>query len=382
MILSSLVFHGRERTHHQTNRSSHDNGESSSLVASMSPPQSIASIPSPPLMTPTNTTIHGVPKILWLYWDRGLDHLAQIGGPNSTPNKYQADYACVKTWQLLHPTWEIRILNQTQAMKLAPKFAHLASFLRNGGKGDKQGVPETRVCPVKLGNLLRTELLTLYGGVYADTSICPMRPLEDYLGKLVKPQVGFYVPPYFRLVGDMNHSQLKQYERCYIRGKSNAASQQLADPARMVDNFFMVSRPGNLILKQWMQAYYRRLLDTIRTTPDYWDVCRKLPYYIHQCTFTLQVLHNPQFEQAWKVFRKWQLPKNGHWQNTSTSEEGICFGGGKDITYGRYEVQTNVQHVKNNCFWLKKQNGALLDYVRSPAYHQDISSLWSERVSR
>ena len=167
-------------------------------------PQSIASIQPPPRTPTTNTTLHGIPKILWMYWDQGLNHLEQIGSPHAKPNKYQADFACVKAWQILHPTWEIRILNRTQAMQLAPKFAHLARIPQINDRG-KRLTHDTRICPVKLGNMLRTELLTLYGGVYTDTSICPMRPLEDYLGKLVGDR-GFYTIPYYFGAGLLNHS--------------------------------------------------------------------------------------------------------------------------------------------------------------------------------
>ena len=181
-----------------------------------------------------------------------------------------------------------------------PKFAHLASFLRINDRGSTE---TTRICPVKLGNLLRTELMALYGGVYADTSICPMRPLEDYLGKLVGPPEkgsGFFVPPLFRLAGAMNHSQLQQYKMCHIRGKAEKANQQMAFSARMVDNFFMVARLGTLIMQRWMQAYYQHLLQVlVHTTPSdqqQLNLCVDvMPYFIHQCTFTRQVLQDAEF---------------------------------------------------------------------------------------
>ena len=339
---------------------------STSLVSSV-PTRMIS---PPPTTTTSNTTssttIHGIPKIIWMYWDRGLDHLAHIGGPHSEPNKYQADYACVKAWQILHPTWEIRILNQTQAKQLAPKFARLQSI----PLFDRRGQPianHHRVCRIKLANLLRTELLTLYGGVYTDTSICPLRPLEDYLGQLVGPTDGFYAPPHFQLAGAMNHSQLQQYATCHVRGKSILAEEQLADPARMIDNFFLASSPGNLIMKQWMQAYHHRLQVTIQKAPRHKNVCFTLPYYIHQCTFTLQVLNDPAFEHAWTVYRNRVRPHEGYWQHDDL--EGICYGGEPNE-----KCATDVQHVWNKCFWVKKQESRLLEYVRSPAYHQDIST--------
>ena len=333
-------------------------------AASWSPPQSMSSIHSPPLSTTTTTTIHGIPKIIRMYWDQGLD----IAGLNSKPNnKHQADHACVTAWQFLHPTWDIHIVNRTLAKKLAPKLARLQSIRKPQPRSSRMEKEEKhRICPVKLGNLLRTELLALYGGVYTDTSICPMRPLEDYLGKLVGDG-GFYLPPHFDLAGNMSRSQLLQhhYEMCPVRGPSVQANRQLADRARMMDNFFLVARPRHYIIQQWMDAYYKRLRDTLRTTRDTTNVCHTLPYYIHQCTFTLQVLHDPQFERAWTAYRNRIRPHNGYWQHEDT--EGICYGGNRHGT-----VAHNLTYVWNQCVWVKKQKGRLLDNVTSPAYHHDI----------
>ena len=321
-----------------------------------------------------------------MYWDQGLDHLQKIaGGPqqSSRPNnnKHQADYACVQAWQLLHPTWDIRILNRTQAKKLAPKFARLQSIRKpqsnNRMENGRLAIEHKhRICPVKLCNLLRTELLALYGKVHADTSICPMRPLEEYLGKLVGDG-GFYLPPHFDLAGNMSRSQLMQhhYETCPVWGPSVQANRQLADRARMMDNFFLVARPRHYIIQQWMEAYYKRLRDTLRTTPDNTNVCHTLPYYIHQCTFTLQVLHDPQFERAWTAYRNRIRPHHGYWQHEDT--EGICYGGNKNGT-----VAHNVTHVWKNCVWVKKQKGRLLDYVVSPAYHHDIATRVHQQQQR
>ena len=304
MILSSLLLDNGESINHQTNRSSHDTNQSSPAA---SLPQSIASIQPPPRTTTTNTTLHGIPKILWMYWDQGIHHLEQIGSPNSTRNKYQADHACVKAWQILHPTWEIRILNRTQAMQVAPKFAHLARIPQINDRG-KRLTHDTRICPVKLGNLLRTELLTLYGGVYTDTSICPMRPLEDYLGKLVGGGSGFDTIPYYFGASLLNHSQLQQYETCHIRGGSQHPENQLAHAARMVDNFFLAARPGNYVLHRWTHAYYQHLLQMVQITLDHLDVCLELPYFIHQCIFPRLVL---QDAPPGRPFRDSCVPREG-----------------------------------------------------------------------
>ena len=340
---------------------------SSSSVSSSLPVPTIA----PPLTT--NTTIQGIPKIVWLYWDRGLDHLADIGGPHSTPNKYQADYACVQAWQILHPTWDVRILNRTTAMTLAPNFARLASIPRTIDGNNNHRTNGTRICPVKLGNLLRTELMALYGGVYADTSICPMRPLDDYVDHLIpSSHVDFFVPPFFSKAGALSRRQLQKYKTCHIRDRSSPPKKpylQLAGQARMLDSYFMVARPQSLVMQRWMQAYTNHLEHMVQTTPDQsQDVCTEMPYFIFQCMFTLQVLRDAQFEEAWFQFKRQLRPHNGYWKTGKTA--GMCYGAApKDPS------MMNVHHVRTQCFWLKKQIGPLTDYVRSPAYHTDMAAV-------
>ena len=93
-------------------------------------------------------------KILWMFWEQGMDNLeSQASHAN---NKYKNDFACVQAWKILNPTWDIRVLNKTEAMQLSPRYAVLAR--------DTTG----RHTSVKRSNILRLELLSLYAAYRAD----------------------------------------------------------------------------------------------------------------------------------------------------------------------------------------------------------------------
>jgi hypothetical protein len=104
-------------------------------------------------------------KNLWLYWEQGIDHLASLAAKKGS--KYKADFACVQALKQFNPTWNIRILAKKETMKLAPAYASLAGQTRPPGQ------KHWKLKEVHMSDLLRLELLTLYGGVWADTSICP-----------------------------------------------------------------------------------------------------------------------------------------------------------------------------------------------------------------
>jgi len=106
-------------------------------------------------------------------------------------------YTAVLAWARLNPRWDVRFLNTTSATKLAPIFGALsAATTGTSGRGDASR-PRVHVCASWLADLLRLELLTRYGGVWADTAVVPMRPLDDWLPAMLGPPgvgPGFWSP--------------------------------------------------------------------------------------------------------------------------------------------------------------------------------------------
>ena len=256
--------------------------------------------------TPTNaidsTTSTTIPppddvKILWMYWEQGLEHLASLA--EDPESKYTADYNCVQAWLKLNPNWDIRVLDKAEAMKLAPKYAILAN--------DTTG----RINKVKASNVLRLELLTLYGGVWSDTSNCPFRPLDNFVPPML--QATKFFTPYlggWSGVGGLSSDDLEQFRDCHTWAKNSSI-------ARSNDNWFLAaSQPHHVIMEKWLNALYERMVE-IMTAPTKVD----FPYYVAQCTFTRTRMMDPEVEAAWKEFQK----SPHFWESFEVGDSGMCF---------------------------------------------------------
>lgn len=96
-------------------------------------------------------------KILWMYWEQGIENILDY--KNGKYNKM-----CFDGWKKLNPDWDIRILNKKTSLKYIPElsnFDHLTMQSR--------------------ADLLRIKLLEKYGGVWADASTLPMKPLTGWI---------------------------------------------------------------------------------------------------------------------------------------------------------------------------------------------------------
>ncbi|KAL7577771.1 hypothetical protein ACA910_010528 [Epithemia clementina (nom. ined.)] len=313
-------------------------------------------------------SIHGVPKILWLYWDQGMDHLKQIA-ESANESKYKADYGCIQAWKILHPTWDVRVLDRVQSERISPKYAELAN-IRNSASN------QSKVCSVKLSDLLRLEVLTLYGGVYVDTSVCPMRPLDEYLGRLLASD-GFYAP--MLPAAHWKQSKIRNYQGCdrYPRSalslssssnlvvqRTRAERDQLANSSRSLSTWFIAAQPNHILIKKWLQAYYERLMQ-VAMNPSCENACLCLPYFAVHCIFTLQRSEHAEIETSWIKFRNRVSPRTGYRQHKNKA--GLC------QQAQSHESETMVFFYLKNCFVVKKQYGAFRDFVRSPAYLEAVT---------
>ena len=362
-----------------TNTTSHNNGLMNLIVNdTMIPPSTntrshngSAVVIAPLNQNNHSSTDSAVPKILWLYWDQGMDHLKEIGeGRDPKNNKYKTNYACVQAWKILHPAWDVRVLNKTEAKRIAPKYAHLI---------DESNVP---ICPVKLSDLLRLEVLTRYGGVYVDTSSCPMRPLDDYIEKLVGDQ-GFY-SPMLGLSGWLERSKLKQFVGCDLiaSAKGNPSSNEkhekhdLASKSRSLSTWFIAARPHHILIRKWMWAFYKLLTDLDKSEcankchfsalEESICVCRCIAYFVPHCSFTLQRWYDAQVEAEWIKFRRRVRRRHG-----SKDQDRVCYGGSNPVQ----EVNSNLNFTLGKCYMVKKQLGDLERFVTSPAYLEAMTKM-------
>lgn len=131
------------------------------------------------------------------------------------------------------------------------------------------------------GQVLRLELLSLYGGIWVDVTSCPIKPLDDFVLKLLGT-TGFFAwhGPYARMSG-------------FGRAATCARNPTLADffadgnATLNIDNWFLVSPlPHHLLVDAWLYA----VTSAIAALPPGakpWTAKVELRYVYHfvQCVF-------------------------------------------------------------------------------------------------
>ena len=116
---------------------------------------------------------------VWMYWSQGEAHLASLShdaplkhAQGAAPSKYARDARCVRAWRRLNPQYAVRLLDNETAAALSPAFA---------------GIPWPLRGRTVASDVLRFDLLSRYGGVWADVSACPVQPLGEWLPALLRP---------------------------------------------------------------------------------------------------------------------------------------------------------------------------------------------------
>ena len=282
-------------------------------------------------------------KNLWMFWEQGIEHLESQAYIADSKNK--ADIECVRAWKILNPTWDIRVLNKTEAMQLSPRYAVLAR--------DTTG----RHTSVKRSNILRLELLSLYGGVWADTSICPFQPLDTFVPDLLQSN-GFFAP-YFGgpfMAGDLSGPALRQFEDCH---KFHLFGNWMSSNARSSATWFLaVDKPHNMFIDAWLDILFEHMAHVLRLK-SCWNRECYYPYYITHCSFTQARMKNKTLDDAWSKYRI-----------TRQSGDPICFGKAT-----RSHGAVSVEAARRNCSIVKKQSGDLAEFVRSGKYLNEIKQI-------
>ena len=103
-----------------------------------------------------------VPKDIYIYWHQGID---------SAPELCKK---CIQSWRDKNPNWQVHVLDAEDAGQIlsdinVPKNLTLASY----------------------SDLLRLVLLQKYGGVWIDSTVLCIRPLDDWL-PVIMNQTDFF----------------------------------------------------------------------------------------------------------------------------------------------------------------------------------------------
>lgn len=176
--------------------------------------------------------LHALPisnKTVWIYWDKGWENMPPLA-------KLSFD-----SWRRKNPGWTIRFLDLPEALELTDIDPAIVA---------------KDMLPAHLADLIRLELLTQFGGVWADATTFCVSPLDDWLFKAMP--FGFFA---------------------FTVTEQNT-----------VANWFIAAEKGNLIVKAWRDMAY-----------SYWSCAQKATaYFMYYDLFSLAMIMNKPAGRMWK----------------------------------------------------------------------------------
>jgi hypothetical protein len=183
-----------------------------------------------------------IPKILWMFWDSGEETAPELVK------------LCIASWRKRNPNWTVHVLDRDS----------VAAYVE---------MPEMGNLSIQsYADLLRTRLLRVHGGVWADATCFCLRPLDHWLP--VVAQRGFFA--YFWTRPD----------RWFIR----------PGYFRMIANWFLASEPNGTIISTW-ESYSVRYCSMVE---------KENVYFWHATLFETLLYMKRSFRKAFD-----EIPKLG-----------------------------------------------------------------------
>ena len=143
-----------------------------------------------------------VPKIIWSYWDN----------PETIPRTVKF---CMESWKRHNPNYEIRMLNKESYKE----YVTIPDKYLNH--------PNYNDIPAHFADLVRIFILEKHGGIWTDSSILMLQPLDEWLFEGAKADTEFYGFYIKRLTG--------------------------TTPA--IENWFFAAPPKSTFMKAWLDEY-------------------------------------------------------------------------------------------------------------------------------
>jgi len=230
---------------------------------------------------PMSDTLAGsqLTRIIWLFWEPS-------GGANGAVHRQQV----LRGWQRLNPAWDVRILDLAAAMLLAPRFNRIVATHR-------------RTATIQLlSDVLRLELLAIYGGVWADMSLMPVQPLDAWIQHALGP-MGFWSfvderggPPQLKQVagGDCFGLPAATGAQKWAKGKTPPAwvYRDYHSVQSLLNWFLAVRMPGHILVERWLEELVQGV-QRLRPTGN----VTELPYFLAACSFVKASQREPQIRQ-------------------------------------------------------------------------------------
>ncbi|MCW4469564.1 capsular polysaccharide synthesis protein [Flavobacterium sp. MFBS3-15] len=212
-------------------------------------------------------------KIIWMYWHQGFEQAPEIVS------------RCVEQWIVMHPDWEIKLLDQNSVNQYAGPLPIAENVLNKLNLAHRS-------------DLIRTQLLIKYGGVWADPTTFCTTSLNSWIPEYLSGGLFMFYKP----------------------GRD-----------RIISNWFIAAEKDNMILKKmfkelceywqnnkfknhgskvWYEAFCNRLLNRSLPLTKLWftflfkKVLRIYPYMVYHYKFYQIISSTKKYESIWNSVPK------------------------------------------------------------------------------
>jgi hypothetical protein len=190
-----------------------------------------------------------IPKIIWTYWCQGIDNIPEF-------NKL-----CIETWMRKNPNYIIHVLDGNTILN----FLNL----------DELPTYFFEIEPLQSrSDVARLALLNKFGGVWMDSSIICLRPLDEWL---CSPILTGFAAPWFSLKNELD----------------------------VFESWFIACNKNSYIIQTWNREYKklwqnRKNNINIMEDPLFDGIQMKIGEYLNiHCTFIACMQRYPEFRQQY-----------------------------------------------------------------------------------
>ena len=276
---------------------------------------------APPLPLPPKYLI---PKTIWMYWHQGR---AQLDELQLKKNKHDINAICVRHWETLNPGWQVRVLDAAQAAKLAPEH------IRAVGHNSHLDLNEHLALK---SDLLRLELLSQYGGVWADVSIMPVWPLDAWLPHALQSADGFFGFPFCDRPSDAQcpRTQSGAHARAYnvmlndIHNQKDATCHmdynKGAAYSRLMPSWFLAARQGHPVIEAWRSKLTVLMRGLVND---------QFPYYLVHCALAQAAHENASVTSLLRLVQRHVYYMNGNQQPSKVDPHLTMYKRNKNVAF-------------------------------------------------
>jgi hypothetical protein len=216
--------------------------------------------------------VRGVPsRVIWTFWHQGFDQAPPLV------------HACLDSWRRLNPEWRVVALDR-HSLNDWVALRDVADLTRSD------------LTVQKVSDILRLCLLRRYGGVWVDSTVYCLRPLEHWLPpRSPGGLVAFHNPGPDRLASSWFVAAEKDSALLAALHETFIAFINSRSFSHQHDLF------GRIALHALQPVLGRNSASTLQWfSPWLQDRVRAYPYFIYHYCFNKIILTNPEMRRLWE----------------------------------------------------------------------------------